>query len=280
MCISESPPSPRVQLYVEQDQKEVLEGSSVSLRCSAETVCSSPPPTLTWSSTPRIPLSESSRLLELISDLNFTATHREHGVTFTCTITYQLQDKNTTTQESITVHVLCKWYALWCFVLLTRELCYYYFYCEDLIFSPSDSPKNTSVAVVPSSSVLEGSSVTLICSSDGNPVVNYTLSRENEGELEQLQTGDTLTFNRTDPTHRGRYHCTAVSPVPWVPWCLPSPERNCKPGASNQQKLPLTYVTARTQHTGGSTPGADGPHDGTGVVTIFSLPSSPKIHAM
>ncbi len=105
---SESPPSPRVQLYVEQGQKEVLEGSSVSLRCSAETLCSSPPPTLTWSSTPRSPLSESSRLQELISDLNFTATHREHGVTFTCTITYQLQDKDKTAHDSITVHVQCR----------------------------------------------------------------------------------------------------------------------------------------------------------------------------
>ncbi len=117
--VPDSPPSPRVQLYVEQGQKEVLEGSSVSLLCSAETLCSSPPPTLTWSSTPRIPLSESSRLQQLISDLNFTATHREHGVTFTCTITYQLQDKNTTAQDNITVHVQCKWYALWCFLLLT-----------------------------------------------------------------------------------------------------------------------------------------------------------------
>uniref|UniRef100_A0A8C1XLE2 Ig-like domain-containing protein n=1 Tax=Cyprinus carpio TaxID=7962 RepID=A0A8C1XLE2_CYPCA len=110
--VFESPPKPRVQLYVEQKevqgQEEVLEGSSVSLRCSAETLCSSPPPTLTWSSTPRIPLSDSSRLQELISDLNFTATHREHGVTFTCTITYQLQDKNKTAQDSITVHVQCK----------------------------------------------------------------------------------------------------------------------------------------------------------------------------
>ncbi|XP_058628172.1 myelin-associated glycoprotein-like [Onychostoma macrolepis] len=176
--VIESPPKPRVQLYVAQDQEEVLEGSSVSLRCSAETLCSSPPATLTWSSTPRIPLSESSRLQELISDLNFTATHREHGVTFTCTITYQLQDKNKTAQDSITVHV-------------------------------QYSPKNTSVSVVPSSSVLEGSSVTLICSSDANPAVNYTWSRESEGQLEQLQTGDTLTFNRTDPTHRGWYHCTA-----------------------------------------------------------------------
>uniref|UniRef100_A0A8C1XQY7 Ig-like domain-containing protein n=1 Tax=Cyprinus carpio TaxID=7962 RepID=A0A8C1XQY7_CYPCA len=180
--ISESPPKPRVQLYVEQKevqgQEEVLEGSSVSLRCSAETLCSSPPPTLTWSSTPRIPLSDSSRLQELISGLNFTATHREHGVTFTCTITYQLQDKNKTAQDSITVHV-------------------------------QYSPKNTAVSVLPSSSVLEDSSVTLIFSSDANPAVIYTWSRESEGQLKQLQTGDTLTFNRTDPTHRGWYHCTA-----------------------------------------------------------------------
>uniref|UniRef100_A0A672LV38 Zmp:0000000650 n=1 Tax=Sinocyclocheilus grahami TaxID=75366 RepID=A0A672LV38_SINGR len=158
---------------------EVLEGSSVSLRCSAETLCSSPPPTLTWSSTPRIPLSESSRLEELISDLNFTATHRQHRVTFTCTITYQLQDENKTAQDNITLHV-------------------------------QYSPKNTSVSVLPSSSVLEGRSVTLTCSSDANPaVLNYTWSREGEGQMEQLQTGHTLTFDRIDLKHRGWYHCTA-----------------------------------------------------------------------
>ncbi|KAL1275909.1 hypothetical protein QQF64_035532 [Cirrhinus molitorella] len=175
------PHKPTVQLYVEQDQEEVMEGSSVSLRCSAESLCSSPPPTLTWSSTPRIPLSDSSRLQELIliSDLNFTATHHQHGVTFTCTITYQLQDKNKTAQDSITLHV-------------------------------QYSPKNTSVSVFPSSSVLEGSSVTLTCSSDANSaVVSYTWSRESEGQLKQLQTGDTLTFNRTNLKHRGWYHCTA-----------------------------------------------------------------------
>ncbi|XP_073693893.1 sialic acid-binding Ig-like lectin 14 [Garra rufa] len=109
--VFDSPRKPTVQLYVDQkevqDQEEVLEGSSVSLRCSAETLCSSPPPTLTWSSTPRIPFSESSRLQELIliSDLNFTATHRQPRVTFTCTITYQLQDKNKTAQNNITLHV-------------------------------------------------------------------------------------------------------------------------------------------------------------------------------
>uniref|UniRef100_A0A8C1MB42 Ig-like domain-containing protein n=1 Tax=Cyprinus carpio TaxID=7962 RepID=A0A8C1MB42_CYPCA len=180
--VIDSPTKPTVQLYVEQkevqDQEEVLEGRSVSLRCSAETLCSSPPPTLTWSSTPRIPLSESSRLEELISDLNFTATHRQHRVTFTCTITYQLQDKNKTAQTNITLHV-------------------------------QYSPKNTSVSVLPSSSVLEGSSVTLTCSSDANPAVNYTWSRESEGQMEQLQTGDTLTFARIHLKHRGWYYCTA-----------------------------------------------------------------------
>ncbi|KAK7130176.1 hypothetical protein R3I93_019723 [Phoxinus phoxinus] len=104
--VIESPPKPTVKLYKDPDQEEVLEGSSVRLRCSAETLCSSPPPTLTWSFTPRIPLSESSRQQELlISDLNFTATHRHHRVTFTCTITYQLQDKNKTAQDNITLHV-------------------------------------------------------------------------------------------------------------------------------------------------------------------------------
>ncbi|KAL0151556.1 hypothetical protein M9458_053138, partial [Cirrhinus mrigala] len=181
--VIESPHKPTVQLYVEQkevqDQEEVLEGSSVSLRCSAETLCSSPPPTLTWSSTPRIPFSESSRLQELISDLNFTATHCQHKVTFTCTITYQLQDENKTAQNNITLHV-------------------------------QYSPKNTSVSVIPSASVLKGSSLTLICSSDANPaVLSYTWSRESEGQLEQLQTGHTLTFSRTDWKHRGLYHCTA-----------------------------------------------------------------------
>ncbi|XP_067248247.1 sialic acid-binding Ig-like lectin 7 isoform X2 [Chanodichthys erythropterus] len=181
--VIESPPKPTVKLYEEQkevqDQEEVLEGSSVSLRCSAETLCSSPPPTLTWSSTPRIPLSESSRQQELISDLNFTAAHRHHRVTFTCTITYQILDKNKTAQDSITLHV-------------------------------QYSPKNTSVSVLPSGSVLEGSSVTLTCSSDANPaVLNYTWSRESEGQLKQLQTGDTLTFNKTNQTQRGLYHCTA-----------------------------------------------------------------------
>nr|XP_055046783.1 sialic acid-binding Ig-like lectin 7 [Misgurnus anguillicaudatus] len=188
--VSDSPPNPTVQMFKDQMKvevhKEVLEGSSMCLRCSAKTLCSSSPPTLTWSSTDRLHLNESSRLqldqqkqTEIISDLNFTATHFQHGVTFICTITYQIKQRNTTAQNNITLRVQ---YA----------------------------PENTSVSVFPSNSVLEGSSVTLICSSDGNPAVfNYTWYRENGGQLEELQTGYNLTFNVNDHTHTGRYYCQA-----------------------------------------------------------------------
>ncbi|XP_065124592.2 sialic acid-binding Ig-like lectin 14 [Paramisgurnus dabryanus] len=181
---------PTVQMFKDQMevevQEEVLEGSSMCLRCSAKTLCSSSPPTLTWSSTDRLHLNDSSRLqldqqnqTEIISDLNFTATHLQHGVTFICTITYQLQQRKTTAQNNVSVTVR---YA----------------------------PKNTSVSVFPSNSVLEGSSVTLICSSDGNPAVfNYTWYRENGGQFKELQTGTNLTFNVTDRTHTGRYYCQA-----------------------------------------------------------------------
>ncbi|XP_073670143.1 sialic acid-binding Ig-like lectin 7 [Paramisgurnus dabryanus] len=188
--IEESPPKPTVQMFKDQMevevQEEVLEGSSMCLRCFAKTLCSSSPPTLTWSSTDRLHLNDSSRLqldqqkqTEIISDLNFTATHLQHGVTFICTITYQLQQRNTTAQSNITLRVQ---YA----------------------------PKNTSVSVFPSNSVLEGSSVTLICSSDGNPAVFiYTWYRENGGQRVELQTGYNLTFNVTDRTHTGHYYCQA-----------------------------------------------------------------------
>nr|XP_055046286.1 sialic acid-binding Ig-like lectin 13 [Misgurnus anguillicaudatus] len=114
--VFDSPPIPTVQMFKDQMKvevhEEVLEGSSMCLRCSAKTLCSSSPPTLTWSSTDRLHLNENSRLqldqqnqTEIISDLNFTATHLQHGVTFICTITYQLQQRNTTAQNNITLRV-------------------------------------------------------------------------------------------------------------------------------------------------------------------------------
>ncbi|XP_057179828.1 B-cell receptor CD22-like isoform X1 [Triplophysa rosa] len=183
--VIESPPNPTVKMFMGQmEVQEVLEGNAVNLRCSAITLCcSSSPPTLTWRSTDGLSLNENNRQqqqnqTEIISDLNFTASHLQHGVTFICNITYQLQNRNATAQSNITLRVL---YA----------------------------PKNTSVSVFPSDSVLEGASVSLTCRSDANPaVLNYTWFRENGGRLEQLQTGQNLTVNVTDRTH-ARYYCRA-----------------------------------------------------------------------
>nr|XP_055046782.1 nectin-4-like [Misgurnus anguillicaudatus] len=116
IAVIASPPKPTVQMFKDQMKvevhEEVLEGSSMCLRCSAKTLCSSSPPTLTWSSTDRLHLNDNSRLqldqqnqTEIISDLNFTATHLQHGGAFNCTITYQLQQRITTAQRNITLRV-------------------------------------------------------------------------------------------------------------------------------------------------------------------------------
>ncbi|KAF4114955.1 hypothetical protein G5714_005178 [Onychostoma macrolepis] len=181
---SGSPPKPTVRVFKDQQEvmetEEVMEGSSVSLRCSTKIFCPSRPPSLTWSSSlnENITGRQYQNQTELISDLHFTVSHRHHGVTFTCSATHQLQKKNTTTRRS---RVLQVQYA----------------------------PKNTSVMINPAGLVLEGRSVTLSCSSDANPAVNYTWYRDTEELLNPVQTGANLTINNTDPTHSGRYYCRA-----------------------------------------------------------------------
>ncbi|ROL52635.1 B-cell receptor CD22 [Anabarilius grahami] len=151
--IVDSPPKPTVSLL--KDQEEVKEGSSVNLRCSTKIFCSSRP-VLTWSSPP------------------------QGEPTFTCTVTHQLQQNITKSQNK------------------SRTLRVQY------------APKNTSAHVSPSGFVLEGRSVTLSCSSDANPPeLNYTWYRDTEEHLKPVQTGQNLTINNTNPTHSGRYVCTA-----------------------------------------------------------------------
>ncbi|XP_048010695.1 B-cell receptor CD22-like isoform X2 [Megalobrama amblycephala] len=187
ISIIDSPPKPTVSLLKDQEEvKKVKEGSSVNLRCSTKIFCSSRPAVLTWSSSPEHLLKEivtqhqRQSETELISDLIFTVTHRHHSATFTCTVTHQLQQNITKSRnESRTLRVQ---YA----------------------------PKNTSAHVSPSGFVLEGRSVTLSCSSDANPPeLNYTWYRDTEEHLKPVQTGQNLTFSNPDPTHSGRYVCTA-----------------------------------------------------------------------
>ncbi|XP_045564932.1 uncharacterized protein isoform X4 [Salmo salar] len=70
------------------------------------------------------------------------------------------------------------------------------------------APKNTSVSVSPSGEIVEGSSVTLTCSSDANPPVDkYTWYKKNGASL----TGSEKTYNFTtiSSEDRGEYYCGA-----------------------------------------------------------------------
>ncbi|XP_070296975.1 B-cell receptor CD22-like [Salvelinus sp. IW2-2015] len=69
-------------------------------------------------------------------------------------------------------------------------------------------PKNTSVSVSPSGEIVEGSSVTLTCSSDANPPVDkYTWYFQNETFLNGF--GQIYNISKFKSKDNGHYHCEA-----------------------------------------------------------------------
>ncbi|XP_019215918.1 B-cell receptor CD22 isoform X1 [Oreochromis niloticus] len=69
------------------------------------------------------------------------------------------------------------------------------------------APKLPSVSVSPSAEIVEGSSVTLTCSSDANPAANYTWYKE--GEDSAKASGHNFTISDFRPEHSGSYYCVA-----------------------------------------------------------------------
>uniref|UniRef100_A0A3Q4NBE6 Ig-like domain-containing protein n=1 Tax=Neolamprologus brichardi TaxID=32507 RepID=A0A3Q4NBE6_NEOBR len=72
---------------------------------------------------------------------------------------------------------------------------------------PSDAPKLPSVSVSPSAEIVEGSSVTLTCSSDANPAASYTWYKEDEDSPKA--SGHNFTITDITPEHSGSYSCVA-----------------------------------------------------------------------
>ncbi|XP_066524422.1 carcinoembryonic antigen-related cell adhesion molecule 5-like isoform X2 [Hoplias malabaricus] len=179
--ITASLPKPTLTLYGEQmeeqnQRKQVFERKSVSLFCSAFLSPTFHPPTLTWSPLQNNSSQEQNQNSSFVSShLNFTVTRLHHGLSINCTATYQLKNQEIKTENSLILRVL---YA----------------------------PGNISISVSPSGPVMLGSSVSLSCSSDGNPAVNYTWFRENG---EQIETGPTFSITETNDTHSGLYYCRA-----------------------------------------------------------------------
>ncbi|XP_060942274.1 vascular cell adhesion protein 1-like [Limanda limanda] len=69
------------------------------------------------------------------------------------------------------------------------------------------APKPPSVSVSPSGEIMEGSSVTLTCSSDANPAAHYTWYKEDEDS--PTASGQNITITNITAEHGGKYQCEA-----------------------------------------------------------------------
>ncbi|XP_076738260.1 sialoadhesin-like [Maylandia zebra] len=69
------------------------------------------------------------------------------------------------------------------------------------------APKIPSVSVSPSGELVEGSSVTLTCSSDANPAANYTWYKEDDNSAKA--SGQNFIITDFRPEHSGSYYCEA-----------------------------------------------------------------------
>ncbi|XP_029594568.1 B-cell receptor CD22-like isoform X2 [Salmo trutta] len=128
-------------------------------------------------------------------------------------------------------------------------------------------PKNTSVSVSPSGEIVEGSSVTLTCSSDANPPVNkYTWYKTKYKKMSMRHSGQRYTIHNISSEDREGYYCEAlniigretipvhinvISVFPWVP--VVGVGAVLTAGAL----LVTIYCTQKRRHTGGSDATAD-----------------------
>lgn len=80
------------------------------------------------------------------------------------------------------------------------------------MFSPPDAPKLPSVSVSPSAEIVEGSLVTLTCSSDANPAATFTWYKHvGNQNLHFLSLKPQLVFSPIKSSDSGEYHCTAAN---------------------------------------------------------------------
>ncbi|XP_073331900.1 myelin-associated glycoprotein-like [Pagrus major] len=144
---------------------EIVEGSSVTLTCSSD---ANPPANYTWYKKNGDPdLQPLSKETQLV----FSSIQSSDSGEYYCTAENELGRR---TSEYISVNVT---YA----------------------------PKTSSVSVSPPGEIVEGSSVTLTCSSDANPAAKYTWYKENQ-EVFQGQEGS-YHFSSISSEDRGNYSC-------------------------------------------------------------------------
>ncbi|KAL7403652.1 hypothetical protein ABVT39_003380 [Epinephelus coioides] len=154
---------------------EIVEGSSVTLTCSSD---ANPAAKYTWykNGNPGLPPSKQTQIVQSSrnqSKLIFSSVQPSDSGEYNCTAENKV---GRTTSKLIFIDVK---YA----------------------------PKLPSVSVSPSAEIVEGSSVTLTCSSDANPAANYTWYKENEDSPKA--SGQIFTISNVIAEHSGNYYCEA-----------------------------------------------------------------------
>ncbi|XP_067441975.1 B-cell receptor CD22-like [Thunnus thynnus] len=154
---------------------EIVQGSSVTLNCSSD---ANPAATYTWHK-------ENQTLLHGPENMyHFTSISSEDSGVYHC------KSENQYGQINSSYLIIDVQYA--------PKL-------PSVSVSPSDAPKVPSVSVSPSGVIVEGSSVTLTCSSDANPATNYTWYKENQTVTQGQQGSYHFTSIRSEDS--GMYHC-------------------------------------------------------------------------
>ncbi|XP_030266858.1 B-cell receptor CD22-like, partial [Sparus aurata] len=192
--------APRLPSVSVSPSAEIVEGSSVTLTCSSD---ANPAAKYTWyKKLPSVSVSPSAEIVEGSS------------VTLTCS-----SDANPAAKYT--------WYKEEQKLLQSPEGSYYLtsissedggnYSCKaqnqhgqtssSVFIDVQYAPKLPSVSVSPSAEIVEGSSVTLTCSSDANPAANYTWYKENEDSPKALGQIFTITDFRAE--HSGNYSCEA-----------------------------------------------------------------------
>ncbi|KAM9363784.1 B-cell receptor CD22-like [Symphorus nematophorus] len=82
-----------------------------------------------------------------------------------------------------------------------------------VLLQQDDAPKLPSVPVSPSGEIMEGSSVTLTCSSDANPAANYTWYKEKQTLLQGAE--GIYNFPSISSEDRGIYYCKSENQYGW-----------------------------------------------------------------
>uniref|UniRef100_A0A671TFV6 Ig-like domain-containing protein n=1 Tax=Sparus aurata TaxID=8175 RepID=A0A671TFV6_SPAAU len=168
--LSSPPDAPKLPSVSVNPSAEIVEGSSVTLTCSSD---ANPAAQYTW-------YKEKQKLLQGQRGIyHFSSISSEDRGNYSCKSENQYE-KIMSSSVSVDVH---------------------------LFKSPPDAPKLPSVSVSPSAEIVEGSSVTLTCSSDANPAANYTWYKENVDSPKA--SGQIFTITDFRAEHSGNYSCEA-----------------------------------------------------------------------